>query len=203
MLQSLSLGLSNNRVLRLTEIIITFIKVLLLICAFLLIGIFLVALFVPEFLDSLGSDSGFSITSLIKARGFNELMKDLDFKLQDLSLWTRADAFLRVILNLWFDLMIIHKFQSFIRKSRNSESYFKDNALIFKSMSFWFMCLAVIEALPILIIFSQSVETKFISSTSTYFTFPLEYLLWALICLIFSEVFKEGERLKQESEYTI
>lgn len=204
MFQSWIYGIPNNKVLKLADLLISTVKVLLVFSGVFVAGVLVVVFFFPDIMDYLVSVSGVhSVSSFINYPEINLLLSRPDFDFIHLSLWTRCDACVRLLLNLFFVYMLMQNIQAFIRNARNAESYFQDNSCIFRSMFVWCLLLAVVESIPFYIIAAKSFDHQMFAPSHTFFSFPLVYLLWAFICLIFSEVFKEGERLKQELDYTI
>lgn len=201
--------LPQNQALRVVDIFFTIFKVLLVIGGFFLSLAMFSGLFSPDILDfthsNLGGSHYFEITPYFQTQGYENMVHSPGFTFRNISFFTRTDSFLRVSALICLNFMLLHRFQSFIRNSCRFNSHFKDSAPIFKSMVLYSLWIIIIQILPSVVIIHGTIVDgiRNNSESSVYFNFPLAYLLLMLVCLAFYEVFKEGEELKQEAEYTV
>ena len=125
-----------------------------------------------------------------------------------LTLLSKLSIWLFVVISLVLIMLILKELIRFIHSTRKYSSFFIENSIVFKKISNYvaaYFALYVILSfwsLKMIMVFPDGLVKKYGTQYINLGSIILICSLWLLL-LIFSQVFKEGERVKQENELTI
>jgi hypothetical protein len=97
-------------------------------------------------------------------------------------------------------LIILRQLQRFTQSFRDLTTFFDGNIKVFRSIAWCFLALFFLNLLPHPVIMIQPGAPGF---TKITWDFDLLFFALFLLSLMFSEVFREGARLKNENDLTI
>lgn len=141
---------------------------------------------------------------------WEEQKKNLDgyFFYNKLTVNKKLFALLKHALSVAICFYILHYILAFCKSVKNYSTFFTNNSIYFKKMGYCFLIALAINFL--LSILGNEIEMIFPENqvvASTIYVFnlgPVITLLGAyIICILASNVFKEGEKLRIENELTI
>ncbi len=190
--------ISGNRVLRLADMLIVLAQLMLLAGMGFILFLFALWCATPPSAAKVMDESAFWMFFSLPALAG----QDYSFMAEHTGRWVGWELVLRPMLHLCSYVALLMLLRQFIRNSRRCESYFRDNAVLFRLMFYWSLPPLVASFVPSFIPVAE-VDFEMLGLFRFSVNCPLVYFLLSLLCLIFSEVFREGERLKAESDYTI
>lgn len=122
-----------------------------------------------------------------------------------LSSVSKVILIIRIIISLIFTFLIINQLLNFINSVKNYSTFYGNNSKYFQKMGKYFSILLLFQ-----ILFSQKTYTIVFPDYAHTYLFiefnltPYIFLGGSLIlCLIISQVFKEGEQLRIENDLTV
>jgi hypothetical protein len=125
-----------------------------------------------------------------------------------LNLGSKVTIWFFVVISLALCNLILKELIRFIQSTKRYSSFFTENSIAFKKMSTYMGAFLVLDIIlnfwsfNIKMIFPDGIVQRHSSQYINLSSIILICSLW-LLFLILSQVFKEGERVKQENELTI
>lgn len=202
--------MKTNKTLQLAEI---FFKILTGITSLTLLGIIIIFIhssFSPETYDKLTVNNGRNLiykSDTTPSAAINKESNDKEIKLiyfNKLIASSKLFLLFNITLTTTFFLLILRKLTNFIKSVKDYNSFHRKNSKYFTMIGKYFSYLLFLQILttyiPLTIKYSEDNYHSFLNFNLTPFIF---YAAGILLCFTIGQVFKEGERLKIESELTI
>jgi len=142
---------------------------------------------------------------LIQKQSFAEWNKSGDrvYYLNRLTLRTEIYlTFYHLIKQVIF-LVILFQVQKFIRSIKNYSTFHSNNVKVFMNIGFCFLLLFIIQIFPSLTTFDMKFADRPMNFVAVTWNFQTKFLILFIFSFILSEVFREGNKLKEENELTI
>lgn len=105
------------------------------------------------------------------------------------------------VVSLLLNFLILVQIRKFLRSIRAMKTFYRDNIAAFRKIGFIFLILFAIKIFPLEI--SAYEPDGRVISTTTYYSVEFVFFILSVFSFILSEVFREGEKIRSENEYTI